>query len=150
VHVFIQTLYLLWVEGGVRVFNAIFINILAISRRLFFHGGGNRSARRKPLTCRTSLTNLITWWCFECTSPWTVFELTNLVVIGIDCTVSCKSKYHTITTTPITTITCVRYQVNKMCSASCLWNLFTNYDIDILVVKRLHLCSITQFNTVQA
>jgi nitrate reductase gamma subunit len=30
---------------------------------------------------------------------WAGFELTILVVIGIDCTGSCKSNYHTITTT---------------------------------------------------
>ena len=30
---------------------------------------------------------------------WAVFELTTLVVIGTDCTGSCKSKYHPITTT---------------------------------------------------
>jgi len=29
---------------------------------------------------------------------WTGFELTTLVVIGTDCTGSCKSNYHTITT----------------------------------------------------
>jgi hypothetical protein len=53
VHVFIQTLYLLWVEGGVMVFNATFNNILAISRRLFFMveetgvlGENHRSAAR--------------------------------------------------------------------------------------------------------
>jgi len=33
------------------------------------------------------------------TSPWTEFELTTLVVIGTDCKGSCKSNYHTITTT---------------------------------------------------
>jgi len=33
------------------------------------------------------------------TSPWTGFTLSTLVVIGIDCTGSCKSNYHTITTT---------------------------------------------------
>ena len=33
------------------------------------------------------------------TSPWTGFELTTLVVIGTDCTGSCQSNYHTITTT---------------------------------------------------
>ena len=31
-------------------------------------------------------------------SPWTGFELTTFVVIGTDCTGSCKSNYHTITT----------------------------------------------------
>jgi hypothetical protein len=30
---------------------------------------------------------------------WTRFDLTTLVVIGTDCTGSCKFKYHTITTT---------------------------------------------------
>ena len=41
---------------------------------------------------------------FECgnryTSPWSGFELTTSVVIGTDCIeCSCKSNYHTITTT---------------------------------------------------
>jgi hypothetical protein len=35
------------------------------------------------------------------TLPWTGFELTTLVLIGTDCTGSCKSNYHTITTAPI-------------------------------------------------
>jgi hypothetical protein len=33
------------------------------------------------------------------TSPWSRFELTTLVVTGTDCIDSCKSNYHTITTT---------------------------------------------------
>jgi hypothetical protein len=33
------------------------------------------------------------------TSPWSRFELTASVLIGTDCIGSCKSKYHTITTT---------------------------------------------------
>jgi len=42
-------------------------------------------------------------WQIEYTSPRTGFELTTLVVIGTDCTGSCKSNYHMITTmtTPI-------------------------------------------------
>ena len=64
-----------------------------------FIGGGNRSTRRKLLTWRKSLTNFITYCYIEYTSPWTGFELTTLMVIGIDCTGSCKSNYHTITTT---------------------------------------------------
>ena len=63
-----------------------------------FIGGGNKSTRRKPLTCCKSLTNCITKCCIEYTSPWTGFELTTLVVIGTDCTGTCKSNYHTITT----------------------------------------------------
>jgi hypothetical protein len=39
---------------------------------------------------QTLLTNFITW---------TGFELTHLAVIDTDCTGSCKSNYHTITTT---------------------------------------------------
>ena len=30
---------------------------------MYFIGGGNQSARRKPLTCRKSLTNFITQCC---------------------------------------------------------------------------------------
>ena len=45
-----------------------------------------------------SLTNLITLCCIEYTSPCTGFELTTLVMIGIDYTGSCKSNYHTIMT----------------------------------------------------
>jgi len=33
------------------------------------------------------------------TSPWQRFELTTSVMIGTDCTCSCKSNYHTITAT---------------------------------------------------
>jgi hypothetical protein len=36
------------------------------------------------------------------------FELTTLVVIGIDCTGSCKSYYHTIMTTMAPTITYIK------------------------------------------
>ena len=64
-------------------------------------GEGNRSTWRKPPIFRKSLTNLITYCCIEYTSQWTGFDLTTLVVIGTDCTGSCKSNYHTITTTMI-------------------------------------------------
>jgi hypothetical protein len=37
--------------------------------------------------------------CIKYTSPWSVFELTTLVVIGTDYTGSCKSNYHAITAT---------------------------------------------------
>ena len=32
--------------------------------------------------------------------PWAIFEFSTLVEISIDCTGSCKSNYHTITTAP--------------------------------------------------
>jgi hypothetical protein len=51
-------------------------------------------------TCRKSLTNFITSCCIEYTSPWTGFELTTLVMIGTDCTGSCKCNYHMTTMAP--------------------------------------------------
>ena len=57
------------------------------------------NTRRKPPTCRKYLTNFITLCCIEYTLPSMGFELTTLVVISTDCTGSCKSSYHTITTT---------------------------------------------------
>jgi hypothetical protein len=50
-----------------------------------YRGRRNRSTRRKPQTCRKSLTHFITC-CIEYTSPWTGFELTTLVVIDTNCT----------------------------------------------------------------
>ena len=47
-------------------------------------GGGNRSMRRKPPTCRKSLTNLITLSCIEYTSPLTGFELTVIAQVVVD------------------------------------------------------------------
>jgi hypothetical protein len=65
----------------------------------FYWWGKLKNTRRKPPTCRKSLTNS----CIEYTSPWTGFELTTLVVIGTECTCSCKFNYQaiTITTAPI-------------------------------------------------
>ena len=83
------------IYGVYHHFQQHFSYIVAVS----FIGGGNWSTRRKPSTCRHSLTNFITWCCNEYASPWTGFELTTLVVIGTDCTGSCKSNYHAITTT---------------------------------------------------
>ena len=69
-----------------------------------YHGGQfywwrKPESQRKPLTCHKSLTNFITNCCIEYTSPWTGYELTTLVVLGTNCTGSCQSNYHTITTT---------------------------------------------------
>ena len=66
-----------------------------------FIGGGNRSTWRKSQTCRKSLKNFIIYCCIEDTLPWTRFELKTSVVIGTDCTCSCKSNYHTITITTV-------------------------------------------------
>ena len=62
-----------------------------------FIGGGNQSTLRKPLTCRKSLTNFI--MLYRVHLHLSGFELTMLVVIGTNCIGSCKSNYHTITTT---------------------------------------------------
>ena len=67
------------------VFNATFNNISAIYLVVSFIGGGNRSTRRKPPTYYKSLTDSL-----SCTR----FEFTTLVVLGSDCTDSCKSNYH--------------------------------------------------------
>ena len=76
-----------------------------------FIGGGNRITRRKPQTCRKSLTNLITQRCIEYTLPWTGFELTALVILDIDCTGTCKSNYHMITTTTTSDSNLIMYKL---------------------------------------
>ena len=52
----------------VIIFNAHFNNIVSYIMVVSFIGGGNRSIQRKPLTCRKSLTNLITKCCIKYTS----------------------------------------------------------------------------------
>ena len=83
------------------VFNATFNNISVILWRSVLLV---EEAGKKLPTCRKSLTNFITYHCIDYTSPWMGFEITTLVVIDTDCTVSCKSNYHMITT--MTTRTC--------------------------------------------
>jgi len=51
----------LGVEGTVITFNATFNDISVISWRSVFIGERNQSTRRKPPTCRQSLTNFITY-----------------------------------------------------------------------------------------
>ena len=58
-----------------------------------FIGGGNRRTRRKPPTCRMSLTNFI---MLLYSLPWAGVECKTSVVIGTDCIGSCKSNYHRI------------------------------------------------------
>jgi len=72
------------------MFNTTFNNISVISVVSFISGG----KQRKWPTCRKVLTNFITYCCIEYTSTWMGFKLTTLVVIGTDCTGSCKSNYH--------------------------------------------------------
>ena len=63
-----------------------------------FIGGDNQSTRRKPwpvVGCWQTLSHNV----ILSTPRRTRFEFTTLVVICTDCTGSCKSNYHTITTT---------------------------------------------------
>jgi hypothetical protein len=71
--------------------------------RFRFVGGENRNIRWKPPTCHKSLSTLSNKkCCIEYTSTWMGFQLIYLVAICTDCTCSCKSNYHTITTgTPL-------------------------------------------------
>jgi len=78
------------------VFNATSNNISVILWLSVFFGGGNQ---RKPPACQKTQTNFFTLCCIEYTSPRAGLELTTLVVIDTDCTGSCKSNYHMITTT---------------------------------------------------
>ena len=57
-----------------------------------FIGGGNWITQRKPLTCRKSRI------LYQVHLARVGFELTTSKMIGTDCTDSCKSNYHTITT----------------------------------------------------
>ena len=103
------------------VFNATFSNTISVisCMAVSFIGGGNWITLGKPPTCRKSLTNLITECCIEHNSPWTRFELTILVVICTDCTDSCKSNYHKITTTKA-----LSYILNKNSSELCMLNFY--------------------------
>ena len=54
-------------------------------------GGRNQGTRRKQPTCHIML--------YQAHLTMKRFEFTTFLVIGTDCTGSCKSNYHTITTT---------------------------------------------------
>ena len=84
------------------VFNATF-NIFQLYRGGQFNRwrNENQHTRRTPPICR-KLYHIMLYRVQL--SPGTGFELTILVVIGTDCTCSCKSNYHSIMTTmgPVT------------------------------------------------
>jgi hypothetical protein len=83
-----------------------------------FVGGGNRRTRRKSPTWRKSMTNFITQCCIEYILPRAGLKLTTLVVIDMDCTGSCNSNYHTITTalTELQTLYKTFFFCNCFCS----------------------------------
>ena len=82
-----------------RVFLGVFQQYFSYIMEISFIDGGNLSTWRISKTCCKSLTNSIKQCCIEYTSQWTGFELATSVVIGTDCTSSCKSNYHMITNT---------------------------------------------------
>jgi hypothetical protein len=65
--------------------------------------------RRKPLTCRMSLTNFLSHYVVSSTPR----HERGLMVIGTDCTGSCKCNYHTITTTTTPAILRVRCETEN-------------------------------------
>ena len=81
-------------------FNATFKNISFISWRW-----RKPEYPEKPPTCCNSTDNLYHIMLYWVHLAWVGFELTTLVVIGTDCTDSCKSNYHTITTTTAPKVT---------------------------------------------
>ena len=74
------------------VFNATFNNISAMSWRSVLLVEETGGPEEDQVTDKLYHKVL-------CTSPWSRFELTTLVMIGTDCIGSCKSNYHTITAT---------------------------------------------------
>ena len=64
---------------------------------------------------------------------WAGFELTTLVVMGTDCIGSCKSIYHTITTTMAPSMRCYRTIIGILSITSLL--TFTWYKLYIHIVE---------------
>ena len=79
-----------------------------------FIGGGHRSTRWTPLTCRKSLTILFCIILYRVHLAWAGFELTPLVVVGTDWIYSCNYNYHTITITTKTFPNLIQIHNNYM------------------------------------
>ena len=84
----IKLIGLVWF--GFMVFYATFNNISVILWWLVLLVKETGVPGKKTPICRKQLTNFITQCCTVYISPWTAFELITSVVIGSDCTGSCK------------------------------------------------------------
>ena len=89
-----------WLRFRFMVFNATFNNISVIAWWLDLLVEETEPDYQQKTTDFPLITDkLYHKMLYRVYLAWTRFELTTLVVIGTDCTSSCKSNYHTIMTT---------------------------------------------------
>ena len=114
--------------------------IFQLFRCSHFFCGGKRSTRIKLQTCRKSLTNFITYGNVVSSEPRHELGLNSqflvVILIGNDCTVSCKSNCHTITT-----ITAPNTCTNRV---SC--QLWTSFDKLLYIEMTMSEAKIMQHN----
>ena len=79
-----------------------------------FIGRGNRKTWKKTTDLSQVTDKLHHIMLYRVQLAWVGFKLTKLVVIGTDCIGSCKSNYHTITTTT------VPIRIRIVCTATCV------------------------------
>jgi hypothetical protein len=121
-------------------------NLMHYSINSCFIGGGNKSTWRKPQVT----DNFITQYCNGYTSSWAGFELTTLVVIDTDCTGSCKSNYHTITTITAScqdqvTSAWMQWQACQKIHMLWLWPAVVNwFPVNLLINKTNNCLSIEE------
>ena len=103
--------HLLSIWFGLMVFNATINNISVISwgSVLLVEETGVPRENHRPVEITDKHYHIMLY-----TSLWWWFELTASVVKGTDCIGSCKSNYHTITTTPTDLLSKYKIQWNAL------------------------------------